>query len=290
MPNADLKIVESKSGVTRALLAGAIIIAVAFGWVGIRHQLGSMLAEFTVANDPNAPVVADLARSMSPSDPLTMWLRASVEKNVFTPERSNSAVKMFEDTVRLSPYDYRWWIELGRALEQSGSPAPAEAAFKKSVSLAPMYTYPRWQLGNFYLRQSRTDEAFEELKKATVNNGTYREQVFSLAWDYFEKDPLKLEQVISDQPEVFASLALFYGARGKAEDSLRLWNKLSEQEKAMHPQILAVISQGLYERRFYPQALEFTRQYGMDTEAEPNKITNGDFEKGIGDEKETTCQ
>ena len=287
MTNADLALTDSKAIKARVVLVAAIVVALVFGWVAVRRQFGGMIAELTAVNDPNAVTAAELARSMAPSDPITMWLKATIEKNVFSPERTAAAVKMFEDTVRLSPYDFRWWIELGRAYEQADMPERAEAALKRATELAPTYTFPRWQLGNFYLRQDRSDEAFVQFKIATENNQTYREQVFSLAWDYFEKDTSKLEQVIADKPDVYASLALFYGGRGQAADSLRIWNKLDDTAKASHPQYISVIAQGLYEKRHFPQALEFAKQLGMDQDAVPNSITNGGFEHGITDEKET---
>ena len=210
----DIFVASSKQRNARIIIVAAVVVALLFGWVAIRRQLGNMFAEMTSANDPTASDVADLARSMAPSDPLGMWLKASLERSVFTPERTESAVLMFEQTVRLAPRDYRWWIELGRAYEQADKIDRAEIALRHAVDMAPTYNYPRWQIGNFYLRQGRPDEAFAELKLATLNNFTYREQVFSLAWDYFEKDPVKVEQLAPDQPDVYASLALFYAVRG----------------------------------------------------------------------------
>src|SRR5437667_194962 len=82
---------------------------------------------------------------------------ATLEQDISTPD---AAATFFEDTVRLSPYDYRWWIDLGHSLEQAEKLDRAESAFKRSVELAPYYAFPHWQLGNFYLRQKRGDEAF----------------------------------------------------------------------------------------------------------------------------------
>ncbi len=287
MSEFDLSSSSSATPKARILLAAVIAVALLFGWVAVRRQLGGMIAEMTPSNDPNAPAAAELARSMAPSDPITLWFKANLERNIFSPERTNAAIKLYEDTVRLSPSDFRWWIELGRAYEQAEMNDRAEASLRQAIALAPTYTFPRWQFGNFLLRQGRTDEAFAEFKSATENNQTYREQVFSLAWEYFGKDPAKLEQVIADKPDVYASLALFYGARGQAADSLRIWNKLDDAAKAAHPQFVSVIAQGLYEKRHFPEALEFAKQIGMDADAEPNTVTNGGFERGVGDEKET---
>ncbi len=141
------------------LAAAALIVLVGL-WFGIRWQYGNMLADLTPVSAPNAKQIADIAVSFAPSDPLPRWLAASLEKETFSAESIDRSVGMFEDVARLAPNDYRWWIELGRAYEQAEKPENAEAAFKRAVELAPEYTYPRWQIGNFYLREGRPDEAF----------------------------------------------------------------------------------------------------------------------------------
>jgi hypothetical protein len=136
-------------------------------------------------------------------------------------------------------------------------------------------------LGNFYLRQGRTDEAFDQLRRAAENDRTYREQVFSLAWDYFDKDITKVEQLAADTADARASLALFFAARGRAGESLRIWNLLSDSEKAAEPEIAKGIAHGLFIQRFFPESLEFARQLGIDADARPGAVTNGGFERVI---------
>ncbi|HXH68743.1 MAG TPA: tetratricopeptide repeat protein, partial [Pyrinomonadaceae bacterium] len=188
--------------------------------------------------------------------------------------------------VKLSPNDFRWWIELGRAYEQAENIEGAEKAFVKAVNLAPNYTFPHWQLGNFYLRQNRSDEAFAELKKAAETNTIYRDQVLSIAWDYFNRDAAKLEQIAGNSPTVRAGLAKFYASKERAEDSLRMWNTLSEEDKQANSDAAKVIAQALFDKRFYRQAIEFVRQLGIEPDAQKETIQNAGFEKPIGEVKE----
>lgn len=279
--------VDATTNKRRIILVGVVLGALVFAWFAVRWQIGNMFAELTSPNEPNAKEISRVAVDLAPSDPLANWLAASLEKDIYTPEKIDASVRLFEDVVRMSPYDFRWWIELGRAFEQADQPERAEKAFLRATELAPSYTYPRWQLGNFYLRQNRSDEAFDELRKATQNNLTYRDQVFSLAWEYFDQDPAKVESLVSDDPDVRMSLALFYAARARAADSLRIWNTLSDEQKANHPEYSRIILQGLYDRRFVRQALAFARQGGIDPDAEPESITNAGFEKVIGNSDDT---
>ncbi len=278
----DLFRISSKSAFVRAFLVLALVVAVLFVWIAGRRQIGSMLADIASAANINAAETIELAREMSPTDPRATWLKATFEKNLLTTERTASAIRLFEETVRLAPRDFRWWMELGRAYEQADKPREAELALRRAHEIAPTYALVNWQMANFFLRQNREEEAFVALKAATMNNFSYREQAFSLAWDYFEKNPAKLELIVADEPSVYAELAQFYAARGRAEDSIRIWNRLTDQEKLAYPNIIKVIAQGLYDKRFFAQSLEFSRQAGIDAEAQPNTISNEGFETIIG--------
>jgi Flp pilus assembly protein TadD len=264
------------------MLAAAILCALVFVWPAVRWQLGSMLAELTAPNEPNAGEVAELAIKLAPADPRSMWLAATHEKSKFSPESIERSVLMFEEVVRRSPNDFRWWIELGRAYEQAERPENAEMAFRRAVELAPTYTFPHWQFGNFYLRQDRSEEAFSELRKTTERSIVYREQVFSLAWDYFDKDPAQVEQLAADTPEVRSALALFYAARGSADNALRIWNTLSAEQKPLYLDTARRIARSLFEKRRFREALEFSIQSGIDPEAQFESVSNGGFEKFIG--------
>jgi tetratricopeptide (TPR) repeat protein len=184
--------------------------------------------------------------------------------------------------VRLSPYDYRWWVELGRAREQSTTPELAEAAYLRAVELAPTYTYPHWQLGNFYLRQNRSEEAFTELKKAAQNNLRFRQQVYSIAWDFYEQDKARLEAIAGEFSDAKVGLAQFYASKGMAEDSLRIWNTLSEEEKKQNDVIAKLVAQILWDNKRFRSAVEFVRETGIEPEAKAEAVQNGGFEAAIG--------
>lgn len=283
----QIKAIGSKNAKVRILLILVIVFALLFAWFTVRWQFGNMFATLTSPADQNAKEIAAAAAELAPSDPWTKWLQASVEKDIYTPEKIENSVKLYEEVVRLSPNDYRWWIELGRAYEQAEKSSQAENAFKKAVELAPSYTYPHWQLGNYLLRQNRSDEAFAELRQAAEKNQSYREQVFSMAWDYFEQDGAKVEQLAGNSPDAKKTLVKFYVNKGRSADALRIWNTLSEEEKQKNPATSKLVAQVLYEKRFYRAAVEFARQLGIDPESKAETVTNGSFEKVLTTPEET---
>lgn len=275
----QIKVVSSKNAKMRVLLILVIVFALLFAWFTVRWQFGNLFATLTSPADQNAKEISKAASGLSPNDPWTKWLQASVEKDIFTPEKIESSVKLYEDVVRLSSNDYRWWIELGRAYEQAEKYELAESAFKKAVEFAPNYTYPHWQLGNYFLRQNRSDEAFAELQKAALKSQSYREQVFSMAWDYFEQNAEKVEQLAGDSSDAKKTLVKFYVNKGRSADAVRVWNTLSEEDKQKNPATSKLVAQVLYEKRFYRAAVEFARQLGIDSDSKAETVTNGSFEK-----------
>ena len=282
-----LIVLDARKLPIRIALLGVVGAALAFAFFAVRWQLGDMLAELTPATDPNISDVASAARNLAPADPRTNWLAATAETAVFTPEAIDASVGSFERTVRLSPFDFRWWVEYGRSLERAGHPDAAEIALRQAIKLAPNYAYPHWQLGNFYLRQGRGDEAFGELRRITTNNQLYRNQVFALAWDYFGHQPSMVEQLAANTPEVRADLASFFAMRKQPADALRIWNSLSDVERNEYPRTSLWIAQVLYESLAFREGLEFSRQAGIDPDASPETITNGGFETAIKSVDET---
>lgn len=278
---SQIEFLDSRRLPVRIGLLVMIGAAIVFGWFAIRWQVGNMLAELTLPTEPNAKDIGQIAQSLAPGDPLATWLAASTEKDIFTPEEIESSLEKYEETVRLSPNDYRWWVELGRAREQSSTTESAEAAYRRAVEIAPSYTYPHWQLGNFYLRQNRSEEAFAELKKAAQNNYRFRQQVYSIAWDFYEQDKARLEAIAGEFSDAKVGLAQFYAGKELPEDSLRIWNTLTAEEKKQNDVIAKLVAQILWDKQKFRSAVEFVRETGIEPKAKAETVQNGGFEEKI---------
>ena len=280
----QINIIETKTWKGRIILLAFVVTALTFAWFSVSWQLANMFAALTSTNDPNAKQIADLSKSLSPRDPITNWFKASIDNETFTAESLLKSVEGFEQTVRFARADYRYWLELGRVYEQTENYDKAEKAFQYAVSLAPNYSNVHWHQGNFYLRQGKEQEAFAELEKSAESSAIYREQVFSIIWEYYEKDTVKLEQLAKEKSDMRAGLAKFYAAKERPEDSLRIWNSLSEQDKMRNQDVARLIAQALYDKRFYRSSIEFIRQLGIEPQAQGETIQNGGFESPISAE------
>jgi tetratricopeptide (TPR) repeat protein len=273
--------IRSRSIAVRAGLIVAILLSLWLAWYAFSREIGNMMAEITAPTDQNAKATAYAATWMAPGDPLSNWLLASTENDSFIPEKASATVKNFENLIRLSPNDYRWWIELGRAREQLDDSEGSEKALKRAIELAPNYTYPHWQLGNFYLRQGRNDEAFAQLKTAAENNAFYREQVFYIVWEFFDQDKDQLERIVGNSPQVQATLAKFYATHDQPEAAVRTWSTLTPEEKEENRPIGVLLMQVLYEKKHFRASQFFVRDMGRDPEAKEGQIRNGGFEEPV---------
>lgn len=274
---SDLSAYDSKGLKVRAVLLLVILFAFFFAWVSIKWQLADMLAMLTQPADPNAAAIAELSAKWAPGDPSAHYLSAA------SADDPSVSIQSYEQAVRVAPNDYRWRVELARAYAQDEQTVTAEREFKRAVELAPSYAQPHWYLGNFFLRRGRDAEAIAEFKKAAAKNHIYRDQVFSLAWDYFDKDPLQLEDLADGRPDALAHLAFFFAARGRAAESIRTWNKLGENEKPRYASTAKGIAAGLMDQRHFPQALEFAQQLGFAADTKPEAVTNPSFERNFGE-------
>ena len=262
----------------RILLILLLIVAAAWSYFAVRWYVGNTLAEYfnTAENNLN---IAQMAVEMAPADPLTHWRIAQVSQKVMPLDQQAHAIAEFEKAVSLSPYDYRFWVSLGRAYEQSGDAAKAENAFRRAVALAPSYSYPRWFLGNLLLRNGRYDEAFAEMRIASEADSDLRPQQFNLIWEIYNNDPEGLKNAIGQRADARANFALYLLNQKRFDDGLRLWNGLSSEEKRANKNIGESIVINLKNEYRFHDAVKVwnditTEKYRM----EPGQIFDGGFE------------
>jgi hypothetical protein len=245
-----------------------------------------MLAEQTTSSSEEAADVARLAADLDPRDPRPKWLEASALRRNFAPEGLDRSATLLEQMTRLAPRDFRIWIELARGYEQAERYQDAERALRRAIELAPAYAAPHWQMGNFLLRRDRIEEAKAELKRATETSSIYREQVYALAWDHFEKDPARVEDLASDSADARANLANFYSGREAGRDSLRIWNTLSSEQKQHYEGLGRQIAWRLYQIGYVRESLSIARDIGLARDAREETVNNGGFESIVGSQDE----
>jgi Tfp pilus assembly protein PilF len=102
--------------------------------------------------------------------------------------KNAEAIGEFERAVSLRPDDYLLWQELGQLREDSADASGSLRALRRAVELAPYYSEPHWQLGNFLLRRHELNEAFMEMRLAVRNDPMLFPVMIDLAWGVCDAD------------------------------------------------------------------------------------------------------
>jgi len=266
----------------RALTLLPLILALAGAWFSVRWFVGNTIAD-NLNPDDRGLENARLAIGLAPNDPLTHWTLAEVEQRNLSLEQPNPALKEYERATSLAPNDYRFWLALGRAFEQSGDSQKGERAMRRAVALAPAYSYPRWYLGNLLLRSGNEAEAFDELRRASEADPTLRPQVFSLVWEVYGENPAELSKAIGSAPETRAEFAKYLIERKQVEVGLNTWHGLTVTEKQANRVIGEALVKSMVEMQRFPQALEIWNDLAP-SEAGRGKVgqvLDGGFEQNM---------
>jgi tetratricopeptide (TPR) repeat protein len=263
----------------RWLLLLPALLAILGVWLVARWYVGDTVAEYAPGVEEGGIDLARLATRWAPADPLTHWRLGSLEEKVFSAENMAAAVREYQLAVTLSPNDYRYWMELGRALEASGDRENAEKALRRAVDLAPAYSHPRWQFGNLLLREGKLDEAFVHLARAAEADYQMRPQVYGLAMQVFGGDVNEIARVATGSPAGRLQFAIYLANNTKFDDAMRVWATISPADRRAQSELSVELKKALLDAKQFRYAVEVMR--GTDPNAslpQPGQFSNGGFE------------
>lgn len=266
----------------RWLLLLPALIALLGAWAAVRWYVGNTVAEYSPSIDEGGLEMAQMAVRWAPADPLTHWRLASFKEKTFSAENLAAAVREYELAVQASPYDYRYWMALGRALEAAGDSERGEKALRRAVELAPAYSNPRWHYGNLLLRQGKTDEAFAQLSRAAEADELMQPPIFGLASQVFGDDLERIIQVLPS-PAVRLQFALSLVTGRKFDEASRVLRTISRADKKAQSALADGVLQSLLNQKQFHAALALLRELepeGSQLPA-PEQFWNGSFDKPI---------
>jgi tetratricopeptide (TPR) repeat protein len=217
---------------------------------------------------------ADSATRLSPGDPEAHYTRGLTLVNL---QRLSEAVIELREAVRLRPHHYYEWLDLGVTLDRVGDQQGALAAFQQSVTLAPTFAQPRWQLGNLLFRQGQYEKAFNELRLAVKSDQTLFETMMQLGWAAANEDVPTLEGLL--QPgttEHHLRLARFLARRHQATAAVAQVLAAGEAQSHAEIGILGDVINELIKSKDYSEA-HAAWIATHKTVSERDHVLNGDF-------------
>lgn len=258
-----------------ALLAAGLIFLICTSYF-VRWYFANSIASHTQFED-----VADFALELAPGDPQAHYAKAILSGRVFMPENLAKSLTEFEQAAALAPNDFRIWLTLGRAREQSGDAAGAELALRRAVELAPNYSQVRWVFGNILLRRGKTDQAFAEIRRAAESDVKFVDPAMVTAWQISGGDLARVKQYVGDSKQVNVALAAFLAREKRFDEALEIWNPLpAEEKKTTFKETGELLYKQMLEAKKFRDAAQIRSQISSSDADRPavGQIVNGGFE------------
>ncbi|MGI8733585.1 MAG: tetratricopeptide repeat protein [Pyrinomonadaceae bacterium] len=277
----DLIQLHVQRAVTKLTMILVLILALIGSWFVVRAYIGSTMAEY-LSSDENGLGMSRRAVSLAPRDPFTHWKLGALIERKLSADQLAVAVREYEKAASLSPNDYRFWMDLGTALEHAGQVERGEKALRRSVELAPAYSYPRWYLGNLLLRSGRYHEAFDELRRASEADPQFQPQLFNAAWSVYSDDIESLKSAVGSTPKARAGFAQYLIGFQRFDDGMRLWKSLTEQEKRANREAGDEIVKSLVNAKRFHEAADVSNDLAPATiHSAAGKFIDGNFESSF---------
>ena len=227
-----LKIVKTKPWLARLCLIAAAALCATAAWFFIKWNFTNFVASNIDPRRPESILVADWLTQIAPADPQTHFTAASLFEKTFDPGDLTRSLNEYEMAAALSPHNYLMWLNLGKARSLNGDTEGAQAAYARSLNLAPNYSNIQWVYGNMMLRQGKRDEGFALLAKAAVLNPDYSRTAVATALQIFDGDLDQVRRVLGDSDVTNAALATALARQKRYDEAFEAWSKLSTDGKA----------------------------------------------------------
>lgn len=182
------------------------------------------LAETALRFVPNADVIV-AARDYEPGNAQAPYMLGVRYLDGAKPDPA-LALENLEQAVALSPNDFKYWLALGRARERAGDAPGAEAAFRRSETLAPADWQPVWLLGNFYVRQGRLGEALPRLRSAGDRKPDLPMQAIKIVWLASNRNVGTTAQVVGESPSFRGLWVDFLASEKLYDEAVSAWLEL----------------------------------------------------------------
>lgn len=231
--------------------------------------LAIWLGDFIIKNFLAASLIAygedgasrDQAVAYAPSNSLVIAARGKFLLYRADPPREEEATLALQRATLLAPRDYRFWLELGRAYENTGKTDRAEKALRRAVELAPRYFETRWAFANFLLRMGEAGAALDELRAAVELSGGVAPypnhaaamNALNTVAGAFGNDLDALRAIMPSDNISQIYLAEFLVNHDALDRALEIWRRSSADERG-------------YYRRLLFQLLPITQNRGRFTE------------------------
>ncbi len=265
------------------IFAGMLLAAGSFSFSAARYALA---AHWAASPDPEAWL---RAAATEPAN-ADLWYQLGRYRQLdFEHSDLPLAISYYQHATSINPGSAFYWMDLAGAYETAGDISRAEQAFRKAREVYPISAEAAWRLGNFFLRQGRTPEAFQQIHDAVLTDPRFTPLAVSRCWRSTRDIGQILKTVLPDEAdENWRAIQFFVQAR-EAEPAMAVWQRIVAHHDSFPASQAFPLLDMLVEtqhaddaRSVWPQAL---LAEGIQAGTVPNGslVWNGGFEQELLD-------
>ena len=145
------------------------------------------------------------------------------------------AMVQLNEAARLNPRDPQPWLELSAAQGFQGDVAASEASLRRADSLAPNLPPVQWVIGNFFLLQGNTDEAFRHFKTVLAGTPQYNKILFSTAWKATDDGEKILRELIPEKVGTEIDYLYYLLVQQQYAETEAVWKRIAASSEPFPP-------------------------------------------------------
>lgn len=209
--------------------------------------------------------------------------------------RIADAIADLRRAVELSPNDYRYWLELGKAYNANDQAQEAEASLLKAVALAPRYFEPRWALANLRLRAGKSEAALNDFREAVMLSGSLYGNAtpppdrlvtlnaYNAISGALGMNLDALRRITPTDSAAQAYLSEFLSTHDALDQAVEIWRRLPADNSNSYRNLVAQLTHELQAKNRFAEAHEvwqkFSDSEGLPASDAANLILNPGFEQ-----------
>ena len=198
-----------------------------------QEEINTLISYYQSQNYGEAENLALILKRNFPSHPLSLKILCSI---FHKKGKINEALDLYNNLLKLTPYDHEIHFNLGNLLKSIGELVKAEQSYKKAIELKPNFKEVFCNLGILEYELGKLEESETNLSKAIELSFDFLEAHFHLGNVLRSQGRLKdaeksFIRAISFKPdyiEAFNNLGLTLKDQGKFEEAIQVYKKALE--------------------------------------------------------------
>jgi tetratricopeptide (TPR) repeat protein len=202
----------------------------------------------------------------------------------------DDAIANYRTSVRLNPYEARYWLDLADAYHVEGRTREQEESVTRAVEADPTSPRVAWEAANFFLVQGDRERALRHFRIVFANDPEAVDSALRLCWRATADVNRMLDEALPPRPDLYFSFLRLLMDKHETAAARNVWNRLIGLNQVFSSELAFPYFRFLISQQEVAAAQTVWQQLAvLDPSLQPylstgeNSIVNGGFEQNLLD-------